>query len=323
MDKEKTTDVIYLHFCNASGIDSHHILISKLENYEFEELTIRWISNQLEDHYQNVVVNGSMSRWRLVMRGVPQGSILGSVLFNIFIGDTDDGNKSTLSKFGDDTKLSGAIDKSEVRDTIHTDIDKLERCAPVSPIRFNKAKDRDNPRYVYRLGEIVLESSSAEKDLGVFVDEKVNMSQQCALAASKTSGILTSIRRRVSKMARIVALYSALMRLQPEYCVQVWDPHCRKDVEHLESVKRRATKMTQGLEHLSYEDRLKGLVLFSLEKRMLLRDLSAAFQYLKEIYKLERNQLLTWVDSDETKGNGFELKEERFRFDVRGRYFFY
>ena len=81
--------------------------------------------------------------------------------------------------------------------------------------------------------------------------------------------------------------------------------------------------MTQGLEHLSYEDRLKGLVLFSLEKRMLLRDLSAAFQYLKEIYKLERNQLLTWVDSDETKGNGFELKEERFRFDVRGRYFFY
>ena len=92
------------------------------------------------------------------------------------------------------------------------------------------------------------------------------------------------------------------MRPQLEYCIQVWGPQHRKDVELLKSVQRRAMNMILGLVHLSYEDRLTELGLFSLEKRRLRGDLIAAFQYLKGVYKHEENNFFTWVDSDRTGG---------------------
>ncbi|KAJ7406943.1 hypothetical protein BTVI_64478 [Pitangus sulphuratus] len=149
------------------------------------------------------------------------------------------------------------------------------------------------------------------------------MSQQCALSAQKPNYIPGCIKSSVANRLRevILPLYSTLLRPYLEYCVQLWGPQHRKDMDSLERVQRRAMKIIRGLEPLSYEDRLRKMGLFILEKRRLWGDLVAAFQYLKGAYKRAEEALIMRACSDRTRGNGFKLKEGRFRLDIGKKFF--
>ncbi|KAK4828322.1 hypothetical protein QYF61_025334 [Mycteria americana] len=119
----------------------------------------------------------------------------------------------------------------------------------------------------------------------------------------------------------ILPLYSTLVGSHLEYCNQLWSPQHRNDMNLLQRVQRRATKAIRGMEHLTYEERLRVLGLFSLEKRKLQGDLIAAFQYLKGAYKKDGDRLFRRACSNRTRGNGFKPKEGRFRLDIRKKFF--
>ncbi|PKU46301.1 rna-directed dna polymerase from mobile element jockey-like [Limosa lapponica baueri] len=213
MDKGRATDVIYLDLCKAFGTVPHDILVSKVEGHGFDGWTT----------------------WYKELAGWPHARSCGQWLDVQW-------DECTLSKFANDTKLCGEIFTLEGRDAIQRDLDRLERWACVNLMKFNKAKCKvlhlghSNLKCKYRLGGEWIGSSPVEKDLRVLVDEKLDMSWQCALAAQKANHILACIKRSKASRLREVILspYSALARPYLEYCIKLWSPQHKKDMDVLE-----------------------------------------------------------------------------------------
>ncbi|CAM5150473.1 unnamed protein product [Natator depressus] len=211
----------------------------------------RWIGNWLKGRLQRVLLQGELSSWREVTSGVPQGSVLGPILFNLFITDLGTRSGSVLIKFADDTKLGGIANLEKDRDTLQEDLDDLVNWSNRNRMKFNSEKCKvmhlgiNNKNFSYKLGTHQLEVTEEEKDLGVLIDHRMTMSCQCDMAVKKANVVLGWIRRGISSRDKevLVPLYKALVRPHLEYCVQFWSPMFKKDEFKLEQVQRRATRM--------------------------------------------------------------------------------
>jgi len=317
VDETRAVHDVYLNFTKVFETVSHDTPIGKLRKCGLEEWTVRWTENWLNGRAQRVVISGTESSWRPVASGVPQGSLPCPILFHLLINDLDEGLEYTLSKFADNTKLGGVGDTPEGCAAIQRDLDRLESWAERNLMKFDKGKcrvlylGRNNPMHQHRLRDNLLESSSAERDLRVVVDDKLTMSQQCALVAKKANGILGCIKRSVASRSReiLLPLYTAHLK----YCNQFWAPQFKKDEELLERVTRSATRMMRALEHLSYEERLRELGLFSLKKRRLRGDLTNAYKYLEGWCQEDGAKLFSVVPSDRTRGNEPKMKHLNIR----------
>ncbi|PKU43585.1 reverse hypothetical protein [Limosa lapponica baueri] len=236
------------------------------------------------------------------------------MLFNVFISDLDDGIKCTCA---DDTKLSGEV---EGRATLQEDLDRLEEWANKNLMKFKKDKckvlhlGKHNPGVQNTLASMKLRSSSVERDLRVLEDHKLNMSEQCAAAAKQARRMLGCIKKIITSRDKelIIPLCSVLFRPHLQYCVQFWSLLHKKVVDRLEVAQRRGAKMIKGLGSHLYEERLRELGLFSLEKRRLKGNLITMFQFLKGGYKEDGDSLFTRGHMEKMRSNGYKLLLRRF-----------
>ncbi|KAJ7405101.1 hypothetical protein WISP_141931 [Willisornis vidua] len=239
-------------------------------------------------------------------------------------------DRCLLSKFKDDTKLGGVANIPEVCAVLQKDLDRLEGSTEQECLKLNKGEckvlqqGRNNPRHQVKLGADLLESSSVEKDLGVLVDNKLSMSQLCTCVAKKDNAVLGCIRESAASRLKglIVPLYCALVRPHLKCCIQSWTPQYKRDREPLEQVGHRATEMMTALEDLFYEERLRKLGLFCLERR-LRGDLINGCKY--HPYRLgcqeTGTRLVLVVLSNKTRGNRKKLMQRKYQKNMKKNFF--
>ena len=323
-DQKKPVDVIYLDFAKAFDKVPHNKLISKLKSYYLDCNLIKWIEDWLSNRQQSVVLSGVNSTWKQVTSGVPQGSVLGPLLFISYINDIDVGLTSKIAKFADDTKLMSSVESKAKIEEFKKDIKKLELWSDQNDMPFNVNKctvmhiGKKNDKFNYKMFDNELSKTEKQKDLGIIITPDLKAAAQVTTACNKANRILGLISRNFSykTIETVRSLYTALVRPHLEFAVQFWSPHYKKDIAKIEGVQRRATKMVPYLRALSYEERLKKMNLFTMEKRRSRGDLIELFKILKGFDKIRVKDLFEFDTSNITRGHNFKLKKKRFYTDV-------
>ena len=215
------------------------------------------------------MLNGESSSWITVTSGVPQGSVLGPRLFSLFVNDLPSIVRSPLVLFADDAKIYHLIQSDEDYQLLQQDLDNLYQWSKDWQLCFNVTKCKvlhigSNQHYrEYRLGSDCITSSSVEKDLGILVDNKLKIHEQCSAVVAKANRLLGVIRRSFdcTNAEMILRLYKSLVRPVIEYGNIIWGPYYVMDQQAVERVQRRATKMIPELRHYPYQERLQRLLL--------------------------------------------------------------
>jgi len=329
LDESKDMDVIYLDFSKAFDKVPHKRLVKKLRAHGITGEICRWIENWLRDRRQRVMVGGECSQWVKVRSGVPQGSVLGPILFIIFINDIDDGIMSKLNKFADDCKLGKSISNADDVEVLRQDLGRLSKWASEWQMEFNVDKcsvlhmGRTNALNTYEISSKQLKVSQTERDLGVLVDSNMKFIEQCNSAVNSANAVLGMIKRTITCKNKnvITCLYKSLVRPKLEYCVQTWRPYLKKDIEKLEKIQRRATKMIRECRYFNYSDRLKYTGLTTLEARRDRGDMIECFKFLRGYNKTDAETFFRLSGQQRTRGHGYKLEKKRSKLDIR-KFFF-
>ena len=322
-------DVIYCDFAKAFDSVPHKRLLRKLQAYGVEGRLLRWIESFLTNRCQRVVLNGVKSSWASVLSGVPQGSVLGPLLFVMFVNDMPDVVQSSILIFADDTKIYRPVRQASGVQSLQSDIDALVRWSAQWQLPFNTSKCKSlhigsgNVRHVYDMNGAVLAQTAVEKDLGVQIDDCLKFREQAAAAVAKGFQILSVIRRSFLTLdsTTLPLLFKTLVRPHLEFGNVIWGPYNRADQQQVERVQRRATKLVPELRSLPYTARLRVLGLPSLYYRRRRGDMIAVYQLVHSGIDLDPSFFFAPSDVRFTRGHPWKLAKPRAVTRVRRQAF--
>ncbi len=335
VDNGDPFDIVFLDFAKAFDKVPVAALLVKLEALGVSGELLRWIETWLKDRVQRVVLNGEASSWEAVLSGMPQGSILGPVLFIVHINDIDLVLKmiTLLRKFADDTKLGQVVGTVEQVQRLQQALDALITWADQWGMEFNIKKCKvmhmghNNPKNNYNMKGQVLESTKEEKDIGVMISEDLRPSAQVAKAAKTAAAILSQLTRAFHYRDRhvFVRLYKQYVLPHLEFSSVVWSPWTAADRATLEKVQIRMIKMVTGLKGQTYEERLAELGMFSLEERRHQADMIQVYKIVHGHDHVDGSHWFRHVSGDihmtRSAGDSLNLVQSRSRLDLRRNFF--
>ena len=287
----KVVDCVYFDFAKAFDTVPHRRLCKKLAGYGIKGPILNWITAFLKGRKQLVKVNQTKSTTNDVVCGIPQGSVLGPLLFVLYINDLPDKVISSILLFADDTKIFKEVDSIIDSLTIQNDIYELEKWSNDWLLQFHPDKchvltigkfTNIKHAHPYTLNGNQLEHVLTEKDLGILIDEDLSFEEHISKQVNKANSILGIINRGFENLSPqiFLTLYGTFVRPHLEYAQSVWSPKLRKHVNLLEGVQRRATRLVQLYRNLSYEERLRRLELPTLEFRRTFCDMVQVYKHL-------------------------------------------
>ena len=316
IDNGESLDIIYLDFRKAFDSVPHKRLLIKLAAYGIDGALLKWIENFLSNRSQYVKVGNSVSDRSEVLSGIPQGSILGPVLFTIFINDLPDNIKSTCKIFADDTKIYNTPDNNV---TIQEDLYTLQEWSDRWNLYFNVQKckvmhvGKKNPKHQYKM-KIGTETKEIltceeEKDLGVTFNSSLSFDQHIYKVVNKANQIMGLIKRSFDYLDKetFIKLYKALVRPHLEYGNVIWHPWLKRQSIALERVQRRATKTLTQCKDMTYLQRLSYLNLPSLKGRRLRGDLIETYKILNSYIEINPANIFSLSTYDKTRNSDNKL----------------
>ena len=308
LDEGHNVDIVFLDFARAFDKVPHSRLMMKVRAHGITGDIAYWIEKWLSNREQRTVLNGCHSSWSKVSSGVPQGSVIGPLLFIIYINDIDYAIDAltVIKKFADDTKICRHVDNTTDRDQLQHQLDNLFHWSREWQMLFNLDKcvvmhlGSSNMGCEYTMCGEVLKTTETEKDLGVYLNKSMKPSVQVAEAVKKANQVLGQLLRAVTYRDKVyfVKLYKQRVRCHLEFCVQAWCPWLQKDIDLLESVQKRAIRNVCGLKG-TYDEKLTQLGLTPLVERRVRGDMLQTYKIMNGVDDVDHR---TWFNpaSDRT-----------------------